>query len=70
MKLTDRRCVHCGAKLDEHYHVNPWLPGMAYQCPLIRGGVPACREGQQWYQDNTRVTVTGRAHVKDLDGER
>jgi hypothetical protein len=70
MKLTDRHCIHCGAKLDEHYHVNPWLPGMAYQCPLVRGGVPACKEGQRWYQDWTRFTMMGRVHVKDWEGER
>jgi len=54
---TNPRCVHCGA--DGVLRLNPWLPWPSYECRHI-GGVPACVEGQDWYQICTWETLAGR----------
>lgn len=61
------RCVHCGAKLDVRYHVNPWLqPWPAYECQLMHG-MPLCPEGQQWYEKHLVRVPAGWEPKKEAE---
>ncbi len=62
----DTQCIHCGAPLrDGMMHYNAWLSNgrHVWECPLGAGGVPVCRQGAQWYVDNT-VLVQGVRYYK------
>ena len=44
-------CIHCGQPATRWSYLRDNTG--AYECPIVRGGVPACVEGQAWYGEKT-----------------